>query len=55
MATAMRYEAASGGDVIFEMESRGQVVGIRLSRREVMETVLNLCKTAGLPEPWKKG
>lgn len=34
--------------------SRGEA-SVELDRSEVAETVTNMCRAAGLPEPWMKG
>jgi hypothetical protein len=53
MATKMSYTPTPDG-IIFRLEAPGGQVTLRLTRHEVAETVTNMCKQAGLPEPWKQ-
>lgn len=45
----------TGDGIVFSIEDRGGSASVTLNRREVAETVINMCRAAGLPEPWKKG
>lgn len=54
MATRMSYTPTADG-LIFRLEGSTGITEVRMTRQEVTETVTNMCRSAGLPEPWKKG
>lgn len=45
--------AAVSGGVNITYKSRGVEMGAVWSREEVREIIVNLCKLADLPAPWK--
>lgn len=56
MATFDFKPVRNGGvNFIMVSDDRRSGAATELNRREVEQIVRNLCRVAGLPEPWKQG